>query len=274
MMVEMGTDRIHHGFWKYFDKEHPRYEHHKELESCMPDYYEFVDKKLGAIMEDIPDDAHVMIVSDHGIKRMVGGIAFNEWLIQEGYLVLKSRPDKPTPIGKCDIDWAKTRAWGDGGYYGRLFLNIKGREPQGTIAPESVEAFKQELTAKLEKLGDEKGNPIGTQILRPEKLYEKVNGIAPDLIVYFGGLYWRSMGSVGGPVAIHTFENDSGPDDANHAEEGIFILSTKARIKQGLKGPGELKGLNIRNVAKTALKLLNVNPPAGMGGTAIDTGGV
>lgn len=274
MMVEMGTDRIHHGFWKYFDKEHPRYEHHKELESCMPDYYEFVDKKLGAIMEDIPDDAHVMIVSDHGIKRMVGGIAFNEWLIQEGYLVLKSRPDKPTPIGKCDIDWAKTRAWGDGGYYGRLFLNIKGREPQGTIAPENVEAFKQELTAKLEKLGDEKGNPIGTQILRPEKLYDKVNGIAPDLIVYFGGLYWRSMGSVGGPVAIHTFENDSGPDDANHAEEGIFILSTKARIKAGLKGPGELKGLNIRNVAKTALKLLNVNPPTGMGGTAINTSGI
>jgi len=26
MMVEMGVDRIHHGFWKYFDKEHIKYE--------------------------------------------------------------------------------------------------------------------------------------------------------------------------------------------------------------------------------------------------------
>jgi hypothetical protein len=32
--------------------------------------------------------------------------------------------------------------------------------------------------------------------------------------------------------------------------------------------------LNIRNVAKTALKLMNVNPPAGMGGTAFDLKGL
>jgi predicted AlkP superfamily phosphohydrolase/phosphomutase len=272
MMVEMGTDRIHHGFWRYFDEKHPRYEHDPHLTPGMGNYYEFVDQKLASILEDIPDDAWVMIVSDHGIKRMIGGIAFNEWLIQEGYLVLKKRPEKPTPIGKCEIDWDKTRVWGDGGYYGRLFLNIKGREPQGTIAPEDVEALKAELTAKLEKLGDEKGVPIGTQVLRPEKIYDQVKGVAPDLIVYFGGLYWRSIGSVGGTPAIHTFENDSGPDDANHAEEGIFILSSKQRVKQALKGPGELKGLHLRNVAKTALSLMGVPFPAGMGGAAIETG--
>src|SRR5205814_1052447 len=123
--------------------------------------------------------------------------------------------------------------------------------------PEQVETFKADLTAKLLALGDDKGKPIGTQVLRPEKLYEKVNGIAPDLIVYFGGLYWRSVGSVGGEMKVHTFENDSGPDDANHAEEGIFILSSKSRIKARLKGPGRQQGLNIRNVARTLLKLQN-----------------
>jgi predicted AlkP superfamily phosphohydrolase/phosphomutase len=206
---------------------------------------------------------------------MTGGIAFNEWLIREGYLTLKSRPDKLTPIGKCEIDWSKTKAWGDGGYYGRLFLNIRGREPQGTIAPEQVEAFKAELTAKLEALGDEKGQPIGTKVLRPEKLYEKVNGIAPDLIVYFGGLYWRSVGSVGGAnPQIHTFENDSGPDDANHAEEGIFILSTKARLKAKKRGPGEQKGMHLRSVARTILKLSDVEAPSAMGGAAFDFSGL
>jgi predicted AlkP superfamily phosphohydrolase/phosphomutase len=275
MMVEMGTDRIHHGFWKYFDKEHPRYENHPQLQNCMPDYYRHVDASLGKIMEDIPDDAWIVVVSDHGIKRMIGGIAFNEWLIREGYLVLKSRPEKLTPIGKCDIDWSKTRAWGDGGYYGRLFLNIKGREPQGMIAPENVESFKAELTAKILALGDEKGQPIGTQVLRPEKIYEKVNGVAPDLIVYFGQLYWRSVGSVGGPnPQVHTFENDSGPDDANHAEEGIFILSSKARMKRGVKGPGQQRGLHLRNVARTLLKLQGVEAPPGMGGAAFDLAGM
>src|SRR5262249_14827341 len=195
MMAGMGTDCIRQVFWKYFDRSHPCYDPEPNLQNCMQDYYKHVDTTLGKILEDIPDDAWVIIVSDHGIKRMTGGIAFNEWLIREGYLSLKSRPDKLTPIGKCDIDWSKTKAWGDGGYYGRLFLNTRGREPQGTIAPENVEAFKAELTAKIEALGDEKGKPIGTKVLRPEKLYEKVNGIAPDLIVYFGSLYWRSVGS-------------------------------------------------------------------------------
>jgi predicted AlkP superfamily phosphohydrolase/phosphomutase len=275
MMVEMGTDRIHHGFWKYFDKEHPRYEHHPQLENCMQDYYRHVDATLAKILEDIPDDAWVIVVSDHGIKRMTGGIAFNEWLIKEGYLTLKTRPDKLTPIGKCDIDWSRTKAWGDGGYYGRLFLNIRGREPQGTIPPEQVEAVKAELTAKLEKLGDENGQPIGTKVLRPENLYEKVNGIAPDLIVYFGGLYWRSVGSLGGPnPQVHTFENDSGPDDANHAEEGIFILTKKSRLKAGTPGPGEQKGMHLRSVARTILKLQQVEPPASMGGQAFDFSGL
>ena len=277
MMVEMGTDRIHHGFWKYFDKQHPRYEFNPQLQNCMGDYYAHVDATLGKILEDIPDDAWVAVVSDHGIKRMIGGIAFNEWLIQQGYLVLKSRPAKLTPIGKCDIDWSKTSAWGDGGYYGRLFLNIKGREPQGVIAPENVEAFKAELSAKIMALGDETGQPFAspTQVLRPEIIYEKVNGIAPDLIVYFGGLYWRSVGGVGGePARIHTFENDSGPDDANHAEEGIFILSTKARMKANLTGPGQQHGLHLRSVAKTILKLQGVEPPPSMGGEAFDISGL
>ena len=39
--------------------------------------------------------------------------------------------------------------WGDGGYYGRLFLNVQGREPQGIVPSDQVERLKAELTAKL-----------------------------------------------------------------------------------------------------------------------------
>jgi predicted AlkP superfamily phosphohydrolase/phosphomutase len=266
MMVEMGPDRMHHGFWKYFDKRHPRYEFHPDLQDCMAGYYRHLDASLGKIIESIPDDTWIMVVSDHGIKSMAGGIAFNEWLIKEGYLTLKSRPDKLTPIGKCAIDWSRTRAWGDGGYYGRLFLNIKGREPQGTLKPEEVEPFKAELTAKLQAFCDEQGRPLGTRVLRPEQIYEKVEGIAPDLIVYFGNLDWRSIGSVGPKPQIYTFENDSGPDDANHAMEGIFILSTKARMRAQAEGPGRQDGLQLRDVARTMLHLQGVAAPPAMGG--------
>ena len=36
---------------------------------------------------------------------------------------------------------------------------------------------------------------------------------------------WRSVGTVGGEEGIHTFENDTGPDDANHAQDGLMIMA-------------------------------------------------
>ncbi len=61
--------------------------------------------------------------------------------------------------------------WADGGYYSRIFLNVKGREPQGVIEPADYEPLRDELIAKLEALGDEQGRSIGTRVFRPEDLY-------------------------------------------------------------------------------------------------------
>jgi len=79
-----------------------------------------------------------------------------------------------------------------------------------------------ELTEKLEAITDESGRPIGTRVHRPADLYEHVEGIPPDLVVYFGDLTWRSIGTLGWNQ-IHFHENDTGPDDANHAPYGIYI---------------------------------------------------
>ena len=49
-----------------------------------------------------------------------------------------------------------------------------------------------------------------------------MNGVAPDLICYFGNLAWRSIGSIG-DGRVQARENDTGPDDANHAKYGIAI---------------------------------------------------
>ena len=57
-----------------------------------------------------------MVVSDHGAKRMDGGICVNEWLIANGYLTVSEKPSTTIPFSKAKIDWSKTKAWGDGGY--------------------------------------------------------------------------------------------------------------------------------------------------------------
>ena len=105
-----------------------------------------------------------------------------------------------TPFAKLDVNWEKTKVWSEGGYYARVFFNVKGREPQGVIEPADYEPFRDEIKAKFEATADREGKPLGTLVFKPEEIYHNVRNVAPDLIVHFGGLYWRSIGGVGYPT--------------------------------------------------------------------------
>jgi predicted AlkP superfamily phosphohydrolase/phosphomutase len=261
-LVEMGTDRIHHGFWRFGDPEHRLYEQGNRYEHAMLDYYRALDEKLARLMRFADDDTAVLVVSDHGAKRMDGGICVNEWLRREGYLVLREEPEAAVRLTPDLIDWPRTTAWGEGGYYSRVFLNVEGREPEGKVAPEDYERVRSELKEKLEALGDDEGRPIGTVAHRPEDLYDERNGIPPDLLVYFGDLYWRSVGQVG-TGTVHVFENDTGPDDANHAHEGLYVLAAEG-VPAG-EGPTR----DLRDIAPTILELLGEPVPAEMEGRSL-----
>jgi len=262
MMVEMGTDRLHHGFWRFYDHDHPDYQPGTHWEEEFRAYYRSVDAEIGSMIEGLGDDTAVLVVSDHGAQSMVGGIQVNEWLQREGYLRLTEQPDGVIPIGQATIDWPNTRVWADGGYYSRIFLNVRGREPEGTVDPADYEALRDELIAKLEALGDERGNPIGTRVFRPQDLYHEVNGVAPDLICYFGNLTWRSIGSLG-DGRIQVRENDTGPDDANHAKMGVYVMA----------GPGmpttSPERATLFDIAPTVLTAMGYPVPADMQGQSL-----
>ena len=264
MMVEMGPDRLNHGIWSFIDPNHPRYEPDNPYRDSLREYYRFLDGKIGELLDRYADDdTTVLVVSDHGAKAMVGGVCFNEWLRSEGYLAFTDPdPSEITPIGKMNIDWSTTKAWGDGGYYGRLFLNVEGREPNGIIAKADYEAVRDELIAKIEAMVDHEGNPMGNKAWKPEELYNTTNGVAPDLIVIFGELRWRSVGSLG-HGSIYTFENDTGPDEANHAEFGIFVMHNAPGQPTGRK-----EGLHLWDVHSTILDLFGLDPAPGALGTS------
>ena len=263
MMVEMGTDRIHHGFWKFFDANHVKYVPGTKYENAIHDYYVTADRKVGELLSLVDDDVLVLIVSDHGAKGMIGGVCVNEWLLQNGYLHLTERPSEVIPFAKAKVDWERTKAWGEGGYYSRIFLNVRGREPRGIIDPSDYERVRDELKEGLEEIRDERGESLGTRVFKPEEVYGETRGIPPDLIVYFGNLSWRSVGSLG-LGSILTFENDTGPDDANHDTHGIFIMKGP-----GVKGRGLREGLRIYDVAPTILRAFGIEEPKDMEGRAI-----
>jgi predicted AlkP superfamily phosphohydrolase/phosphomutase len=264
MLVEIGTDRLHHGFWKYMDETHRKFEKGNPFESCIKNYYEYLDTEIGKLLEIAGDDTVICVASDHGAKRMEGGICINEWLIQNGYLKLLSKPEGVAPIAQCNIDWSATTAWSEGGYYARVFMNVKGREADGIIEPEDYERVRSELSAKIAAIPDEKGQPLETRCYRPEDLYKTVNGIAPDLLVYFGDLFWRSVGSVG-TGKLHTFDNDTGADDANHAQHGIFIMYDPRNPQNGRR----VENMKLTDVAPTVLKLYDIQAPHPMVGASL-----
>lgn len=260
-MVEMGTDRIHHGFWSCMDKAHHAHQPGNEFENAIFEYYQYIDEEIGKILDclDLGTTA-VWIVSDHGAKSMVGGFLFNQWLIREGYLhFLEPVKPKQRFVVK-DVDWSKTRAWGEGGYYGRLFINVEGREPQGQVPANEYEAFRDDLAEKIEDVKDHNGQRMGNRCYKPEAIYDRVNRIAPDLIVIFGNLRWRSVGQVGSD-SVYTFENDTGPDDANHAQQGMYIM-----CHPSLPARGRVDGPTLYDVAPTILTQLGMDVPADMKG--------
>jgi predicted AlkP superfamily phosphohydrolase/phosphomutase len=260
MVCEIALDRLHHVFWQHFDPRHPLHEPGSKYETAFQEYYRFLDREVGALLEEIPDDAITIVMSDHGARPMMGGLCFNDWLVREGYLVMTESLAGPMPIKDAPIDWSRSVAWGDGGYYGRLFLNVKGREPQGIVDLARYEAMRDELIAKLEAAPGPDGEPLGTKVFKPQDVYTDVKGVAPDLIVYFGDLAWRSVGSVGNP-SLYTYENDTGPDGANHDRDGIFAMT-------GLSGQpmGNVDGMSLVDVGPSILKLYDIEAPEGVVG--------
>jgi predicted AlkP superfamily phosphohydrolase/phosphomutase len=270
MFVEMGIDRMHHGFWRFQEEKHRLYQPGSPYENAIKEYYQYVDKEIGVLLGGLDSETAVVVVSDHGAKKMDGAICVNEWLMEKGHLRLRLPVDKPTKLSPDMIDWGQTRAWGEGGYYSRIFLNVQGREPQGVIPQEEVDAFRDRLKEELESLGDEDGRPIGTRVFKPEEIYRSVTNVPPDLIVYWGDLNWRGAGTIGNG-SVHIYENDTGPDDANHDEDGIFILKAEpGRLAEaGLKAGQEVDGLSVYDISPTVLEILGVSIPSQMIGRSI-----
>ncbi len=235
--VEIGIDRLHHAFWKYFDQSHPRYTEHQEHSKTIPEYYKLVDQAVGEIRRRLPPDTVFVVVSDHGIKPMTGAFAVNQWLIQQDYLRLKQQPKHPaTDLTKDMIDWENTLAWAWGGYYSRIFINLKGREPNGIVDREEYEDLRNQLARDIARIKGPQGQQWINTALKPEDIYPEVNGDPPDLLAYFDNLNWRAAGTIGHPTP-YLKENDRGPDDAVHDWHGVLaIYDPEGTLDKGMKG--------------------------------------
>ena len=87
-----GTDRIQHELWHIIDQQHPR--HNKQEAAAYKDrvyhYFSRVDEIVGRLVDLAGKDALVLIASDHGFGPAHKYCSLNLWLLQQGFLKLKS----------------------------------------------------------------------------------------------------------------------------------------------------------------------------------------
>ena len=266
MLVEIGLDRLHHTFWKYFDDTHPRFESGNRFEMVLEEYYILLDKRIGELIENCGEDTIIIIASDHGSKAMKGAFCINEWLIREGYLKLAERPEGIVSIEDASVDWDKTKVWGWGGYYSRIFFNVKGREDKGILTKEpggDLDELVTELKEKITRLVDNRGVPMKNTVFSPDELYKTVSGDPPDLMVYLDDLNWRAAGTIG-HGKIYLEENDTGPDDSVHSMDGVFILyDPRERIRK------DIGTMSIMDAAPTILRRIGLSIPKDMIGKPV-----
>lgn len=263
MMVDMGPDRFHHAFWDNIDPKHPAHVADNPYAKLGEDYYAMLDAWIGDLLAATDDNTIVCIVSDHGAQPMHGGFCINQWLMDQGLLVLTHTPDKPTILDPSIVNWHRTQAWAEGGYYSRLFINLQGRELHGSVPLDRYEPLRDHISRALAQVITPEGKILSNTVVRPESIYRATHGGAPDLMVVFDDLRYRAIGSVGHRTWT-TPRNDHGFDAANHAWNGIFVMAGP-----GVEPLGERTDLQIYDVTRTVLDALGIVPPPDLLGKSL-----
>jgi hypothetical protein len=162
------TDRTSHCFWWLRDTEHPAYD--KQIAARLAgrdpilEIYRQMDRVIADTVARLGPDDTLLVVSDHGFQSFRYGFSVNQWLLNEGYLVLKEDAGAVgggtlsaffgESLSTDAVDWSKTRAYALG--LGQIYVNRRGREPQGIVAPGDVAALVAEIREKIVAFVDKK----------------------------------------------------------------------------------------------------------------------
>lgn len=203
------TDRVQHFFWDAIEE--PRHPLHQSVLR----FYRAVDQVVGHLVARCRPDDELIILADHGFCRIEQDLFINRWLQEHGWLRMKS--DSQGAALK-DIDPEGTQAYCLDP--GRIYLNIRGRQPNGCVDPANAGGLLDEIEAGLRRLtirvpwSPSPIHPI-TQVFRSAEIYEGPwTSNAPDLILHTAnGFEMRGrfnmpyLSSLGDLTGMHTFDD-------------------------------------------------------------------
>ena len=179
-------DQVSHMMWRPMDPDHPSYDAEQDsaFAHVIEDIYVELDGVVGEALDRIGEDGTLIVMSDHGFTSWRRTFHLNAWLVENGYLTPRDPNLRSDPGFLTNIDWRRTRAYGLG--INGLYLNLRGRERDGTVSPSEYDALLDEIGAKLLALEDpETGGPVVTRVYKSREYYQDRGGleIGPDMQV-------------------------------------------------------------------------------------------
>lgn len=113
--------------------------------------YAEVDERIGRILQGIDlAETLVCVVSDHGFSAIEWNPYLKHHLAQAGLI----RFDLDYESNQMKIDWSKTKAFPLEPCHAHIFINLKGRDPQGIVEPEDYEKVQEEIIDALMGMRD------------------------------------------------------------------------------------------------------------------------
>ncbi len=212
-------DQVSHVMFRSTDPEHPAYD--PELDAPFADIlerlYRQADAVVGDTLEKIGDDTRLVIMSDHGFAPWRRAFNLNSWLRDNGYLAVKNPNLRKDPGLFINVDWSQTRAYGCG--FNGLYVNLRGRESRGIVAPEEYDALLAEIGQQLlETVDPETGLPGVTKVY-PSKEYFQYQGavdVGPDMLVGYARSTRASNATILGELQPEVFTDNTDAWSGDH----------------------------------------------------------
>ena len=259
------VDQLAHMFWRSMDPHHPLYDPRSPYAGVIERTYRDMDVLVGKALKRVDDHTTLLVMSDHGFAPFYRTFNLNSWLRREGYLRLSARPTpaEAGPFGA--MSWSETRAYGLG--LNGLYLNVKGRERDGVVAPGAeYERLVREIADKLGAVTDPRtGRRAVQRVYLASEVYSgSARALAPDLVVGYARDYRVSWDSVLGKLSDEVFADNTDKWSGDHSiaaelVPGVLLSSRKVKAPQ----PG------LADLAPTILAEFGIATASGMEGRSV-----
>ena len=259
-------DQRHHMLYRHIDATHPAHPEDTpaDLAGAMRDAYREIDELVGWTLDALDRDTTLIVMSDHGFAPFRRQVHLNSWLEKRGYLHLNDPNRREEYSWLAGIDWSRTRAYAIG--LNSLYLNVRGREKLGIVAPEQREALARDIAAELNAWRDpESGERVVTQGVVREDVYHGAHlDDAPDIVVGYARGYRASWATTRGRVPERLIEDNDREWSGDHCMDSRAVPGVLLSSHALSAGEADLRDLTV-----TILEYFGVDAPGAMSGQSV-----